>query len=88
VHQQHIADTAIHRIASVEDDFLEANVGSVNCGVEVVHHHEVCSGPMLGVDPIPIPLRQYESFSKVHIPKQQLRHLQWLASVHSMDNLH
>jgi hypothetical protein len=51
VHQQRVADTAIFRIASIEEDL--DYVHSVSSGMDVIHHHEVCYEPVLGIVQFP-----------------------------------
>jgi hypothetical protein len=41
-HQQHVAAAATHRTASIQDNLLVDDAGSINSGMDVVHHHEVC----------------------------------------------
>jgi hypothetical protein len=55
VHHQHDADADICGTASIEDNLLGVNDGSANCGMDVIHHHNVHQGPMLEIVPIPLP---------------------------------
>jgi hypothetical protein len=76
---------AIRKIVFVEDDRSGTDVQSASSDTEAIERPEVLRRPSVGT--VAILVRYRVSFSTAFVPQLQLRHLRWLASVQSVDDV-
>jgi hypothetical protein len=85
-HPQRDNVIANHKIASAEDDRLEADLRSVSNDVDAIARHEVFI--LSSVRTTPVLVRHHVIFFTALVPQLQLCHRHWLVSIQSVGDLH